>query len=130
MVYLDNAATSFPKPATVVREVTRCLEKYCGNPGRGGHPLSMAAAEKKYECPEELSDFFGASDPSRVIFTHNATVALNLAIKGLLPKGAHVITSDLEHNSVRRPLEALAAAGEISFDKISIFHATCSQNRF
>jgi cysteine desulfurase family protein len=123
MVYLDNAATSFPKPATVVREVTRCLEKYCGNPGRGGHPLSMAAAEKIYECREELSDFFGASDPSRVIFTHNATAALNLAIKGLLPKGAHVITSDLEHNSVRRPLEALAAAGEISFDKISICYS-------
>lgn len=120
MVYLDNAATSFPKPTSVVSEVTRCLEKYCGNPGRGGHPLSMAAAEKIYECREELSDFFGAPDPSRVIFTHNATAALNLAIKGLLPKGAHVITSDLEHNSVRRPLEALAAAGAISFDKISI----------
>ncbi|MBR3965333.1 MAG: aminotransferase class V-fold PLP-dependent enzyme [Clostridia bacterium] len=120
MVYLDNAATSFPKPPSVVAEVTRCLEEYCGNPGRGGHPLSMAAAEKIYECREELSALFGAPDPSHVIFTQNATAALNLAIKGLLPDGAHVIASDLEHNSVRRPLEALAADGLISFDKISI----------
>ena len=120
MVYLDNAATSFPKPPSVVAEVTRCLEEYCGNPGRGGHPLSMAAAEKIYECREELSALFGAPDPSHVIFTQNATAALNLAIKGLLPDGAHAIASDLEHNSVRRPLEALAADGLISFDKISI----------
>ncbi len=120
MVYLDNAATSFPKPPSVVAEVKRCLEEYCGNAGRGGHPLSMAAAEKIYECREELSELFGAPDPSRVIFTQNATAALNLAIKGLLPYGAHVITSELEHNSVRRPLEALASDGLISFDKISI----------
>jgi cysteine desulfurase family protein len=120
MVYLDNAATSFPKPPSVVAEVKRCLEEYCGNAGRGGHPLSMAAAEKIYECREELSELFGAPDPSRVIFTQNATAALNLAIKGLLPNGAHVITSELEHNSVRRPLEALASDGLISFDKISI----------
>ncbi len=120
MVYLDNAATSFPKPQSVVSEIKRCLEEYCGNAGRGGHPLSMAAAEKIYECREELSELFGAPDPSHVIFTQNATAALNLAIKGLLPNGAHVITSELEHNSVRRPLEALAAQGVISFDKISI----------
>lgn len=120
MVYLDNAATSFPKPPSVIAEVTRCLEEYCGNAGRGGHPLSMAAAEKIYECREELSELFGAPDPSHVIFTQNATAALNLAIKGLLLNGAHVITSELEHNSVRRPLEALAAEGAITFDKISI----------
>ena len=120
MVYLDNAATSFPKPVNVTAEVNRCLEKYCGNPGRGGHPLSMAAAEKIYECREELSDFFGAPSPAHVIFTHNATAALNLAIKGLLPVGSHVITSNLEHNSVRRPLEALVSNGTISLDKAEV----------
>ncbi len=120
MVYLDNAATSFPKPACVTAEVKRCLEEYCGNPGRGGHPLSMAAAEKIYECREELSEFFGAPSPAHVIFTHNATAALNLALKGLLPVGSHVITGNLEHNSVRRPLEALVSNGTITLDKVEV----------
>lgn len=121
MIYLDNAATSFPKPVAVIDEVKACLERYCGNPGRGGHPLSMAAADKIYECREELSDFFDATDASHVIFTQNATAALNLAIKGLAKKGGHIITSNLEHNSVRRPLEALAKSGKCSFDVIEIY---------
>lgn len=118
-VYIDNAATSFPKPASVTEEVTRCMREYCGNPGRGGHPMSMAAAEKIYECRELLADFFGAPDPSGVVFTPNCTAALNLAIKGLVQPGWHIITSDLEHNSVRRPLERLARDGVIEFSRFS-----------
>lgn len=107
MVYLDNAATSFPKPPEVTREVIRCMTEYCGNPGRGGHPLAMAAADKIYECREALARMFGAPGADYVIFTPNATAALNLAIKGLIPAGTHAVTSDMEHNSVRRPLERL-----------------------
>lgn len=115
LIYLDNAATTFPKPAAVTDEVCRCMREYCGNPGRSGHRLSMAAAEKIYCCREELADFFAASDPTRVVFTNNCTSALNLALKGLCGKGFNVITSDLEHNSVRRPLERLAKDGKITF---------------
>ena len=117
LVYLDNAATTFPKPVAVTEEVTRCLREYCGNPGRSGHRLSMAAADKIYGCREELADFFGASDPTRVVFTSNCTSALNLALKGLRGKGFHLITSDLEHNSVRRPLERLSREGKITYSR-------------
>lgn len=120
MVYLDNAATTFPKPHGVAREVVRCMTEYCGNPGRSGHTLSLAAAKKIFECREELASFFGASDPSRVIFTQNTTHALNLIIKGLLKKGDHVVTSDMEHNSVMRPIEKLYSEGSIEY---SVFEA-------
>lgn len=105
MIYLDNAATSFPKPHCVMAEVNRCIKKYCGNPGRSSHFLSLRAAEEIYSAREEVSRLFGLNCPENVVFTYNATYALNLAIKSLLTKDCHIITSDFEHNSVIRPLE-------------------------
>ena len=104
MIYFDNAATSFPKPRSVTSEVIRCLKQYCGNPGRSSHSLAIAAAEKIYETRERLADFIGLEKPENIIFTPNATYALNLAIKGTVTEACHCIISDIEHNSVIRPL--------------------------
>ena len=120
MIYLDNAATTFPKPAGVVQAVNECLSRYCGNPGRGAHPLSLASAEKIYDCRTALADFFGAEAPERVIFTYNATYALNLAIKGLFRAGAHILISELEHNAVRRPLCALRRDQNATFERFPV----------
>ncbi len=115
MIYLDNAATSFPKPRRVWEEMERCMKSYGGNPGRGSHRLAMRAAEKIYECRELLADMMGSSHPENVIFTSNATAAINLAVKGLLREGDHVLISDLEHNAVWRPVCRLAREGRISY---------------
>lgn len=104
LVYLDNAATTFPKPKSVIRAVNECISFYCGNPGRSGHKLSLACAEKIFECRELLCSLFSYPYPERICFTQNATLALNTAIKGLIKEPCHVIISDLEHNSVIRPL--------------------------
>lgn len=114
--YLDNAATTFPKPKSVYSEVSRCISEYCGNPGRSSHSLSMSAARKIYECRCLVADMFGASDPENVIFTLNTTYALNMAIKGLVNKGDHVLISDLEHNAVLRPIHKLREEGYIEYD--------------
>ncbi len=116
MIYLDNAATSFPKPPRVWEEMQRCMRQYCGNPGRGSHALSLAAAEAIYACREEAAAFFGAPSPANVIFTANTTMALNMAIKGLLRPGDHVLLSDMEHNAVYRPVQKLTSEGKITFD--------------
>ena len=116
MIYLDNAATSFPKPAAVIEETARCMRQYCGNPGRGSHRLAMEAAEKIFECRMEIADLFGVPNPESVVFTMNTTMALNIAIKGLLRKGDHVLISDLEHNAVLRPIHKLAEEGRITYD--------------
>lgn len=116
MIYLDNAATSFPKPTSVTDEMTRCMRQYCGNPGRGSHRLAMEAAEKIFECRSEISSFFGSANPENVIFTVNTTMALNIAIKGLLRKGDHVLISDMEHNAVFRPIYKMASEGKITYD--------------
>ncbi len=116
MIYLDNAATTFPKPAKVTEAVSDCLTRYCGNPGRGAHPLSLACAEKIYDCRTALADFLGLGAPERILFTHNTTHALNLALKGLFRAGDHVLISELEHNAVRRPLCRLRRALGISFE--------------
>lgn len=123
MIYLDNAATTFPKPPAVRREVERCLRDYCGNPGRSAHKLSLAAAEAVYDCRLEAAELFGISSPERIIFTYNTTYALNIAIKGLLRRGDHVLISDMEHNAVLRPVHRLAELGEISYD---IFPTGCA----
>lgn len=122
MIYFDNAATSFPKPNAVCREVEKCIKNYCGNPGRGSHTLSRLSSEKVYETREILADFFGSPSPENVFFTYNDTYALNMIIKGILKKGDHVIISDMEHNSVRRPIAALAEKGLISY---SVFDTMC-----
>jgi len=111
MIYLDNAATSWPKPREVLKAMTDVLERAGGNPGRSGHRLSIAAARVIYDTREEIARFFGVSDPLRVIFTGNATHAINLALKGILKPGDHVVTSSMEHNAVRRPLRNLEKQG-------------------
>lgn len=111
MIYLDYAATSWPKPKEVLRAMTDFMEYSGGNPGRSGHRLSISAARIVFSAREAVAEFFGASDPMRVIFTANVTQALNLAICGLLKPGNHVVTSSIEHNSVMRPLRALEKKG-------------------
>ncbi len=115
MIYLDNAATSFPKPKQVMAEVNRCIKKYCGNPGRSSHFLSLRAAEEVYSARETVAGLFGLDCPENVVFTYNATYALNLAIKSFLTEYCHVITSDFEHNSVIRPLEKAKRTLGISY---------------
>ena len=121
MIYFDNAATSFPKPRRVAEEQLRCMQIYGGNPGRGSHALALAAAEKIYECRELLASLFGCPNPENVIFTMNATMALNTAIKGLVRRGDHVLISDMEHNAVFRPIYKLAREGVITYDVFDTF---------
>lgn len=116
MIYFDNAATTFPKPRAVYDEVLRCMTQYGGNPGRGSHALSLAAAEKIYECRALAAEFFGVDDPARVFFTLNTTHGLNTVLKGLLHTGDHVLISDLEHNAVYRPLYKMEQEGKIRVD--------------
>lgn len=111
MIYLDHAATSWPKPPAVLRAMADFCEHAGGNPGRSGHRLSLAAARIVYDARESLAELFGASDPLRIIFTANATHAINLVLQGLLHAGDGVVTTGMEHNAVMRPLRALEARG-------------------
>ena len=121
MIYLDHAATSFPKPPSVIEAQVRCMQESGGNAGRGSHALAMAAAEKIFECRTVAADFFGADSPEEVIFTPNTTAALNIALKGLLRQGDHVLLSDMEHNAVFRPICKLANEGRITYDVFPTF---------
>lgn len=109
MIYFDNGATSFPKPVSVTNAVRRSFYDYCANPGRGGYDLAMKAAEVIYDARVCAGELFNA-DPENVVFTPGCTYSLNAAIKGITGKYAHFIISDLEHNSVVRPLEKLRQA--------------------
>ena len=115
MIYLDNAATSFPKPACVLQAVTECLRCYGANPGRGGHALSVRAGEIVFETRQKLAALFDGT-PERTVFTKNCTEAINTVLHGVLCQGDHVIISSLEHNAVLRPLEQLRKTGEITYD--------------
>jgi len=110
-IYLDNAATSWPKPPQVKEAMNRFMEEVGANPGRSGHSLSIEAARILYEAREALSVLFHVKDSSRIVFTLNATESINLALKGLLKYKDHVITSSMEHNSVMRPLRDLEKQG-------------------
>jgi len=110
-IYLDNAATSFPKPESVYRAVDRALRGLGGNPGRGGHGFSLAAGRAVFETRESVAGFFGIADSSRVAFTSGATEAINLALFGLLCPGDRVVTTTMEHNAVTRPLRQLQERG-------------------
>ena len=111
MIYLDNAATSYPKPKEVGQAMLYFLENVGANPGRSGHRLSIEAGRILYRARESLAELFNVNDPLRIIFTLNVTEALNLALKGLLRPGDQVITSSMEHNSVMRPLRELEKRG-------------------
>jgi cysteine desulfurase/selenocysteine lyase len=115
MIYLDNAATSFPKPKETVEALNNFVLNIGGNPGRSGHTLSLEAARIIFEAREKLTEFIGGRDSERLIFTQNGTESLNLAILGLLKEKDHVITTSMEHNSVMRPLTFLQKEKGIQF---------------
>ncbi|MBO4217347.1 MAG: aminotransferase class V-fold PLP-dependent enzyme [Clostridia bacterium] len=132
MIYFDNAATSFPKPEGVIGAMSRCMKEYCGNPGRSGHIMSARAAEAVYDARCEAAELFGADKPENVIFTHNATHAINLAVggyvRGLHERGErqHLLISNLEHNSVSRLINRLKRECGISCD---VFNAVGDEKK-
>ena len=118
MIYIDNAATTFPKPNCVIRDLTFCLKKYCGNPARSSHVMSLRASEEIYSTREKIASLLHVDSPERVVFTYNATYALNIAIKAFVQEKCHILTSDFEHNSVIRPLEGLRRRLGVEYDAI------------
>jgi len=114
LIYLDNAATSFPKPACVARAMAGSITACGANPGRAGHRLALQAGRIVEGCREALAEWLGESDASRVVFAQNATDALNMAIHGVLRTGDHVVSTLIEHNSVLRPLSELSRSGAIT----------------
>src|ERR687883_603540 len=119
MIYLDNAATSFPKPEAVYQALDRFARQDLANPGRAGHKMALAAERALDDARHLLNQLFRGEGPERFAFTLNCTDALNMAFKGVLAVGDHVITSDLEHNSVSRPLRAMELAGKIAVTRIA-----------
>lgn len=124
MIYLDNAATSWPKPPLVMQAMEDFMRNVGANPGRSGHRMSVEAGRIVNDAREGIARLFDVRDPLRVIFGLNATDGLNLGIRGLLKKGDHVITSSIEHNSVMRPLRDLEHQG------IELSIAGCSNEGF
>ncbi|MEL7568092.1 MAG: aminotransferase class V-fold PLP-dependent enzyme [Dehalobacterium sp.] len=118
MIYFDNAATSFPKPEEVYQAVDKTLRVHGANPGRSGHKMALQAGRVIFETRELLAGLFHIDDPMQIVFTCNATSALNLGIKGCLEKGDHVLLTSMEHNSVIRPIKAL--------EKIGVEHSVIS----
>jgi cysteine desulfurase/selenocysteine lyase len=117
MIYLDNAATSWPKPESVYRAMDEFARQHAGNPGRSGHRMAVESEKRVQGCREALARLLHAESPDRVVLTLNATDSLNIAIKGFLRPGDHVITSRTEHNSINRPLARLASDGVITYDR-------------
>ncbi len=117
-VYLNNAATSWPKPECVVAAVGEFLQQFGSSTGRGTFRKSLAATRALEDCRERLARLFNVKDPARIVFTKNCSEALNLAIKGFLRPGDHVVTTSMEHNSVLRPLRALARKGVITLTEV------------
>ena len=111
MIYLDNAATSCPKPQEVVAAVSQALSDVCANPSRGAYELSLLASRSLLQTRQAVARLFNIRDASRVVFTLNATYALNFALKGILRPGMHVVTSSIEHNALARPLATLERQG-------------------
>lgn len=115
MIYLDNSATSFPKPREVREKMNECMKRYCGNPGRSGHRISMKISDEVYGCREKIARMFNVSDSAKVIFTSNTTSALNLAVKGTVRRGGHIILTSMEHNSVVRPVYKLSETRGVDY---------------
>jgi len=118
LIYLDNAATTFPKPTSVLNRMVETYLEMGVSPGRGSYDLAVEAEELVNSIRLKLANFFGAPDPNRVIFTSNATDALNLILQGMLKPGDHVVSTQLEHNSVLRPLNHMHMKGIIEYDLI------------
>ncbi len=122
IIYFDNAATTFPKPQSVLAAAHECLCEYCGNAGRGSHYLALRSSETVYEARDEVASLFSAA-PENVIFTLNTTYALNMAIKGVMQDSGHILISDLEHNSVLRPTAKLAQKKKVRYDIFKTYDA-------
>lgn len=120
MIYFDNAATSFPKPKSVVKAVSEAFVKYGANPGRGGHEMSVKTAEKVFEARQLISDLFNGSGAENVCFTSNCTQALNTAINGFVNRGEHIVISCFEHNSVLRPVHLLKEKGIADYSVFNV----------
>ncbi|RAR43752.1 aminotransferase class V-fold PLP-dependent enzyme [Paenibacillus sp. MDMC362] len=120
IVYLDHAATSWPKPPEVFEAMRKAMEEAAANPGRGSHRMAVKASRVLYGTRRTLADLFGVKNPNDIALTSNTTEALNLAIKGYLREGDHVIATMIEHNSVRRPLEYLKRTRGIQVDYIPV----------
>ncbi len=118
MIYLDNAATTFPKPSQVLLETLETYSRLGVSPGRGSYDLAVQCEHYVHEVRQQISNFFGGDSPDRVVFACNATDALNTIILGLIDPGCHVVSSRLEHNSVLRPLYHLRERGLITFDLV------------
>ncbi|WP_194545001.1 aminotransferase class V-fold PLP-dependent enzyme [Paenibacillus sp. JZ16] len=120
IVYLDHAATSWPKPPQVFEAMRKAMEEAAANPGRGSHRMAVKASRVLYGTRRTLADLFGVKNPNDIALTSNTTEALNLAIKGYLREGDHVIATMIEHNSVRRPLEYLKRTRGVQVDYIPV----------
>ena len=121
MLYFDNAATTFPKPFAVRKAVLEAFCNFGANPGRSGHKMGIETARKVFECRKKAADFFGLSEPENLVFTKNCTEALNIVLMSIGSNGGHFIISDLEHNSVLRPLFELEKRGKIEFSVAETF---------
>lgn len=130
MIYLDNAATSFPKPVEVYDRMNLFIREECANPGRSSHEMARASATWVMKTRETLACLFSIDNPLRVGFTANATYALNMAIQGVLKKGDHVITTAMDHNSVLRPLSELKKKGIIEYTVIMPYNSYGSIDPF
>jgi cysteine desulfurase family protein len=119
MIYLDNAATSFPKPEAVYQALDHFARQSLANPGRAGHKMALSAERLLDDTRHLLNQFFHGAAPERFVFTLNCTDALNMALKGVLAEGDHVVTTNLEHNSVSRPLRQMELDGRISVTRLS-----------
>ena len=120
LIYLDNAATTFPKPVCVANAVDECIRSFCGNSSRGANPLALKSAEKIFECRCLLADAFSCL-PENVIFTYNTTYALNMAIKGVMMGGGHILISNMEHNATLRPVASLQRDGLIEYNTFDAY---------
>jgi len=118
--YLDNAATTFPKPKEVLEQALEYYKNYGVNPGRSGYDLCMVAGELVHDTRKLLASFFGADDADQLVFSYNASDALNIIIQGLLREGDHAITTTIEHNSVIRPLNHLKSDKMIEVDYVPV----------
>lgn len=118
MIYLDNAATSYPKPPEVIEALNDCLNRCGANPGRGAYRMALNSGRVIYETRQSLAKLFRVADSADIVFTASATEALNLAIKGMVKPGDHIVTTMVEHNSVLRPLSWLKEHRGVDFTKV------------